>query len=304
MFNLCKKGSTSTMSTHALKLSSVALFVLGSLGAAGAADMPVKAPPVAAPPPIFSWTGCYIGGFVGGAGQDGVRHQDSGNATFRSFSGGFVAGRLEDAHVFDNDLDTTFIGGGTVGCNWQSPGSPFVFGVEGEVGFMKLKGDAFDPFLAPNLTIASVGGTPDVLASAKIGDWYAMATGRLGYAWDRTLLYVKGGAAFVPIRASIVDSCATVAIGCGNWLVSSADKDTVTTWTVGGGIEWAFADNWSIKGEYMFIGLDDSLTSCGTATLATGVVVGGGPFCHNHAFDGIHTAKVGINYRFGGGFLR
>jgi opacity protein-like surface antigen len=40
----------------------------------------------------------------------------------------------------------------------------------------------------------------DVLGSAKVGDWYGMVTGRLGYAWDRWLLYVKGGAAFV--RAS------------------------------------------------------------------------------------------------------
>jgi hypothetical protein len=64
--------------------------------------------------------------------------------------------------------------------------------------------------------------------------------------------------------------------------------------------EWAFAPNWSIKAEYMFIGLSGhDLTSCGTAMLASGGRRGGGPFCFNHDFPDIHTAKVGINRRFG-----
>ena len=80
-----------------------------------------------------------------------------------------------------------------------------------------------------------------MLGSAKVGDWYGMVTGRLGYAWDRTLLYVKGGAAFVPTEASVIDACQNTAIGCGNWLISTSGSNTVTTWTFGGGIEWAFA---------------------------------------------------------------
>ena len=148
-------------------------------------------------------------------------------------------------------------------------------------------------------TVAAFRGTPDALGSAKIGDWYAMVTGRLGYAFDRVLVYAKGGAAFIPVRAAVVDTCATVPAGCGNWLISTFVDDTITTWTIGGGIEWAFADNWSIKGEYMFIGLDETLTSCGPATLANGNVVSGGSFCFGHDFSGIHTAKVGLNYRFG-----
>ena len=60
---------------------------------------------------------------------------------------------------------------------------------------MRLQGSAFDPLRSPTLPAI----TPDVLGSAKIRDWYGMITGRLGYAWDRTLLYVKGGAAFVRV---------------------------------------------------------------------------------------------------------
>jgi outer membrane immunogenic protein len=290
------------MSTQALKLGSVALLAFASIGVASAADlrMPVKAPPAAAPV-AFGWTGCYVGGYVGGAWHDrDPLFTDLGNANFRAFSGGITAGRVEDRHSWGIDLDTSFIGGGTLGCNWQlGAGSPIVFGIEGEAGFLKLEGSTFDPLINPTLPVTAFRGTPDALGTARVGDWYGMITGRLGYAFDRVLIYAKGGAAFVPVRASVVDACNTVAAGCGNWLISTAVKDTVTTWTLGGGVEWAFADNWSLKGEYMFIGLDDTLTSCGFATAPSGATVAGGLFCFSHDFGGIHTAKIGLNYRFG-----
>jgi len=252
---------------------------------------------------VFSWSGCYIGGYVGGAGTDGDPiFTDRGNSTFRAFSGGFVGGRAEGSHSWNVGQDSSFIGGGTLGCNLQAVGSPFVLGIEGEAGYMKLEGSAFDPLLSSTLSIAAVGGTPDVLGRAKIGDWYGMITGRLGYAWGSTLLYVKGGAAFVPVQASVRDQCAVVANGCGNWLISTSDSKTITTATLGGGLEWAFARNWSVKAEYMFIGLGDRhvSTTCGFASLASGATVGGGQFCFDHEFPGIHTAKIGLNYRFGG----
>jgi outer membrane immunogenic protein len=194
-----------------------------------------------------------------------------------------------------------------LGCNWQPVGSAFVLGVEGEGGYMKLKGSAFDPLISPTLTVAAFRGTPDVLGSAQAGSWYAMATGRLGYAFDHflafdhVLAYVKGGAAFLPIRGSILDNCLNVAAGCGNWVISTATSETLATGTIGGGLEWAFAPNWSIKAEYMFIGLGDhSITSCGTShSGATLAVTPGGDFCFNHEFPGIHTGKIGINFHFG-----
>src|SRR5436305_1681600 len=157
------------------------------------------------------------------------------------------------------------------------------------------------PRLAPafSWTGCYVGG---YLGGAKVGDWYGMVTGRLGYAWDRTLIYIKGGAAFVPTRSAVVDACQNITIGCGNWLISTGTSHTVTTWTLGGGIEWAFAPNWSVKGEYMFIalGADGGSQTCGDVTTPSGTILAGGPFCFNHSFSGIHTAKIGLNYRFGG----
>jgi outer membrane immunogenic protein len=280
-------------------LSLAALFGLALALPAGAADMRVKAPvaPPPPPPPPFTWTGCYLGGFVGGAFADrDPVFTDLGNGRFGSFSGGITAPGIAGIHSWAVPVDDSFIGGGTLGCNWQFAGSPFVLGIEGEFGYMKFSGAAFDPLRGPNTLVAPF--TPDVLGTARIGDWYGMATSRIGYAFNTVLFYVKGGAAFVPVKASVVDNCTTG--GCGNWLIATAVDDTATVGTIGGGIEWAFAPNWSMKAEYMFIGLGGhGLTSCGTATLASGAVVPGGDFCFAHDFPDIHTVKLGINWRFG-----
>src|SRR5262249_46348091 len=79
-------------------LFEVPLSVFVMAGTAGAADLPVAPPP----PSAFNWSGCYLGGFVGGARSDGdMTFTDLGNAQFRSYSGGMVAGRLEDQHSWN-----------------------------------------------------------------------------------------------------------------------------------------------------------------------------------------------------------
>jgi outer membrane immunogenic protein len=290
-----------------LLLRCVPFAALCAIGSATAADLPVKMPVKAPPIAVFSWTGCYVGGYIGGAwdgraeftdqGQNGLGAAGSiANPPFMSYAGGAVAARLVPPHSWNDDLGASVIGGGTLGCNWQPVGSSFVLGIEGEAGYLHLRGEAFDP-----RTIIGAQTTLDVLGSARIGDWYAMVTGRLGYSWNHTLLYVKGGVAFVPTKASVVDTCQTIAAGCGNWLVSTSGRETVTTWTLGGGIEWAFAPSWSVKGEYMFIALGDNsgFQTCGPVTNPAGGTVAGGPFCFNNSFSGVHTAKIGLNYRFG-----
>src|SRR5437660_1138427 len=129
-------ASEDNMAIRALTLGRMAVCAFAFAAPAGAADlgrMPVKAPVV--PPPFFSWTGCYLGGYVGGAWSDrDPVFTDLGNANFRAFSGGVTAGRVEDRHAFNVGLDNSVIGGGTLGCNWQPVGSAFVLGVEGEAG--------------------------------------------------------------------------------------------------------------------------------------------------------------------------
>ncbi|MTW17935.1 outer membrane beta-barrel protein [Rhodoplanes serenus] len=241
------------------KILLATVAAVGMVGAASAADlsarMPVKAPPVIAP--VFSWTGCYIGGFVGGAwGQD--------DATTYPIGANYG---------YAYKLDSSVIGGGTLGCNWQPVGSQFVLGLEGELGYMSLEGSAYNPLL----------GAFDT-SSTKVGDWYGMITGRLGFAWDRALIYVKGGAAFVDVETALYYPGFTTA----------SSSETVATWTVGGGIEYALDFNWSIKAEYMYIGLDQTYTNVLVASPTAAAY-------YDQEVSGIHTAKVGINYRFGGG---
>jgi outer membrane immunogenic protein len=261
---------------------------LGALALAGltlpsaAADLgarPIGKAPIMAPPPVFSWTGCYVGGFVGGAFPErDVTHTD------RGISPGFVTAYNDGInHSWGTSLDSSFIGGGTLGCNYQWPGSSFVVGIEGEVGFLRMRATVADP-LSPAL---------DTIADTKIGDWYGMITGRLGWAINTVLLYAKGGAAFIDVEHSVVDACNTGACGVG--LVATSFSDTKTTWTAGGGIEWAFAPNWTVKAEYMFIALDDVDRSCGviSAGPATGLTT-----CFDHDLGGIHTGKLGVNFKF------
>ena len=160
----------------------VAAATLGTFGTASAADLPARYPNATPPAPVilpvFSWTGCYLGGFASGAWGNDLAAYDRSNLAGQP-------GPPFDAWSYK--LSTSFIGGGTVGCNWQPVGTPFVAGVEGEFGYLKLSGSSFDPLdpIGPN----------NILSTTKIGDWYGMLTGRLGYAWDRALFYVKGGAA-------------------------------------------------------------------------------------------------------------
>ncbi|RAI45842.1 outer membrane protein [Rhodoplanes roseus] len=237
-----------------LLLATVATVTM--MGCAGAADLSARMPMKAPPPvmaPVFSWTGCYIGGYVGGAWN--------ADSTVATDLNGYVA-----PGSWGYKTDSSFIGGGTVGCNWQPIGSPFVLGLEGELGYLSMSGSAYDPLS---------GGA--VVSSTKVGDWYGMITGRLGYSWNRALIYAKGGVAFVNVENTIATPAFIASV-----------SETQATWTVGGGVEWAFDMNWSLKAEYMYIGVDNTQS------------VGAFGFNWDHENSGIHTAKVGLNYRFGG----
>jgi len=244
------------------------------VGTASAADLrPAPFAPVL--PPAFSWTGCYLGGFAGGAWVDDI-----------TVNNGYGPVLPLASNSWGYSLDSSFIAGGTLGCNWQPIGSPLVFGIEGELGYIDLSGSASVPF-----------GTNVIFASASIGNTYGMVTGRLGYAVDRILFYVKGGAAFVEESVTVAHPAFAGVTPAYVTTVSNNDA----RWTIGGGIEWAFANNWTLKGEYMFIG-SDSNSPCAFNPGNPGVVGGlpAGNYCWNHSgLDGINTAKIGLNYRFG-----
>ena len=116
--------------------------------------------------------------------------------------------------------------------------------------------------------------------------WLTTVVGRLGYAWDRVLLYGKGGGAWVGSNSpNLTIDGAPVAISARN-----------SNWgfTGGVGVEWAFAGNWSARFEYDFVGLNQSFSM----PTSSGGLPAGDQFTGNTR--NIQLLNAGINYKFGG----
>lgn len=202
-----------------LFLSSVALITL--VGAANAADMPVKALK-AAPPIDYLWDGFYVGGYYGDAvSQSSVKTPILTDVTART-------GEM-------NVNDHQFTAGVTAGYN-RKIGSNFLVGVEGDVGYL-----GFDrTFKEYN----------DVLVVGEKADWYATLRARAGYLTGPSLLYVTGGAAFVHTTDTFGG---LVPPALPPFFAPATSTSTRTGWTAGGGIETKLSRNWSAKTEYLYI---------------------------------------------------
>jgi outer membrane immunogenic protein len=188
-------------------MSTVVLF--GAMSVAAAADLPTqKGPPVyAPPPPIFTWTGVYIGGQLG---------YEWGHA------GTFVA-TGPSTGPFPGMNPSGVVGGGHVGYNYQF--GQFVAGLEGDVN-----GAGYG---ASN-TFGGVGYSTSEYINGSV-------RGRLGVAWDRALIYATGGAAFGDFTNSFGTATGTNSL-----------NTTRVGWTVGGGVEYALDNNWSLRAEYRY----------------------------------------------------
>ena len=212
-----------------------ALAVVTMMGAANAADiqrrqaMPTKAPAYVA---AYNWTGMYVG--VNGGG--GFGHSTWSGATGTSgvnTTGGVV--------------------GGTVGYNYQM--NQAVFGLEGDIDWSNIHGSTTT---APCTT----------MSCETRNSWLGTARGRIGYAFDRFMPFVTGGAAFGDIKNSPAGF--------------AGDRDTKLGWTLGGGLEAAIAGPWTAKVEYLYVDLGD-----------TGTAVPGA----NANFRS-NIVRAGLNYRF------
>jgi outer membrane immunogenic protein len=259
-------------------------------GPALAADLPVKARPVAAAVP-YSWTGCHVGGHIG-AGWDRTTYSDPG--TVIAPAPPFILGGLTQNFAplgasFSGNSDARFLGGVQAGCDYQFA-SHWVIGIGGDVSWTDLNSLANDPFFNGK------NGRPIGLSART--DEIATLTGRVGYAWDKFLVYGKGGAAFAHDKYSSNNAGGinNAVFGCGAGVppdcavAGSADR---WGWTAGVGVEWAFATNWSAMVEYDHYGFDTKTISM-SVTNSTFPVV---PANLNVRHD-IDTVKVGINYRF------
>jgi outer membrane immunogenic protein len=156
-----------------------------------------------------------------------------------------------------------FLLGGQVGYNYQW--GAFVVGIEGDLSYSSADGE----------------GDIEGVINARIKSEYnylASVTGRVGYAVDRTLIYAKGGIGFTELELT------DVAL---SGVVNGSGSESLTGWTIGGGVEHAFNDHWTIKGEYQFYDF--------SADIPTTVLFGGRVY--DDDFN-VHAIKVGFNYKF------
>jgi outer membrane immunogenic protein len=237
--------------------------------AALAADIPPPPPPPrapaayipVAPPPLYSWTGFYLGPNIGWG--------------FGGLSG--VTDTL--GSTFANTTQQSFLGGGQVGFNWQFWGG-VVIGAEAQFDWL--------PNASNTLTATAPGGST---ATVSVNNrWLTLADARLGYAFDRLLVYGKGGGAFIGTSNSGV-TIAGVPFGL------SGTSSSNTGWNAGVGLEWAFAPAWSARVEYDYIRMNSATYTVAATAPAP---FGGDVISSNNRTYNLVT--LGLNYKFGGGW--
>jgi len=245
-----------------------------------AADMAVKAPPLP-PPPVFTWTGFYIGGNVGyGWGRDTT---------------GIIPGPTPA--IFVNLLPQTlatdprgWLGGAQAGYNWQT--GSFVFGVEGDIQGAHISGTVIESPIIQNNGTPFPGAGNNITITQKL-DWFATARARLGVAVvPQLLLYVTGGGAW----GRVADTANVDFRPVGTEQYPASASSTRGGWAAGVGGEWSLASNWSVKAEYLHVSLG------GTNTVVAQPFIPLPPFTVTYNFNrmAVDIARVGLNYRFGG----
>src|SRR5262245_61403733 len=260
-------------------IASSAITALMMAAPASAADMPVKARPLQPPPPVFSWTGFYVGGHLGGAW--GTTESTLGSVSFCQFFGGKTSvplNQCDSVSGFSIPISQTqtngFLGGVQGGYNLQV--APWlVLGVEAQFSWTDLEGTS------PCVLI---------LACSTKHDWITTVAGRVGWTLDRLMLYLKGGVAW-----SKVEYSASLTLGSPFDFTTSV-SDTRFGAMFGAGIEYAFLGNWSAKLEYNYIdfGSQDYNFPLSFDNRRAVVNLDFGTTIH----EKIHLVKAGINYRF------
>jgi outer membrane immunogenic protein len=219
--------------------SRVALMLLLALGSgpALAADFPLPAAEPARLPTIYDTNG----------------PDTNWAGAYLGLNGGYGLGNSQwTLGLLGTDVFNTsgFLFGGTVGFNY--PISAVLVGLEGDIDWSGLSGSE---------TKSNLLGT---------------ARARVGYALDRTLIYVTGGAAFGPVQTGLNPP-------------SAFDTATKLGWAAGAGVEFAVFGNWSAKAEYLFVDL--AMSSCSTVASCGSAAGSSVAFTEN-------LVRGGFNYRF------
>ncbi|CAN2534989.1 hypothetical+protein [Methylocapsa aurea] len=240
-------------------------------GSASAADLPSRKEvvPVFIPPPVFSWTGPYVGLNIGGGWVDRSRNNNNwnwgGNNNNGNNSGGVV-------------------GGAQIGWNYQL--SPlFVVGLESDIQGTSIGSGGNNN----NNWWGGLGATDRTSVP-----WFGTVRGRIGLALldSRLLIYGTGGFAYGEVRHPSL-----------GWWGNNNNNDVRGGWTAGGGVEWAFLPNWSAKIEYLYTELNDNANNNNNWALVAPVLFPALPVTALAGLNWnrrtqINTVRAGVNYHF------
>jgi len=207
--------------------------------------------PSRAASPVFNWTGCYVGGHVG---------YGWGKTDFTDAQSGFFVYPFGSISTDPHGL----LGGAQVGCNYQFA-PMWVVGLTGTLSIADISGNVVSGFFSTPVDFKT--------------DWLGSVAARVGYSWDHWLVYAKGGAAFAHNKYSAT-----------NYIGTFDASETRAGWTVGAGLEWAFANDWSAMLEYAFYDF-------GTQDITLATAASYPPSTESVKFQ-TQTIMFGVNYHF------
>ncbi len=263
------------MTFRSALLASAAILTAGS---AFAADLPARvapAPYIAAP--IFTWTGFYVGLNAGAA-------WNNSNGGFGYGGPAFIIAPNVYGSVNSNNK-TGFTGGVTAGYNWQM-GSSFVMGVEGDLNYIdRNNGSSVAvPAIAP--------ATYFVVNRGSQNNFFGTLRARLGFSFDRALIYATGGLAF---GGGNGDANATYFAPLGPLggvaiATTGGNSNSNVGWALGAGVEYAFSNAWSAKLEYLHVDMGSHNRTFYQPATTNFITINS-----DNKFD---IVRAGINYRF------
>ena len=236
-----------------------------------AADLaPVEAEPMAPAYLPFTWTGFYVGANVGAGFGDSDR-----DITYRPEAPPCDTDYYCSGNLGDDDVGLT--AGVQAGFNYQM--GMFVVGVEADINYLNLD--------SSEETTILIDDTDTIIRTSHEINWFGTLRARLGVTpMDRLLIYATGG-----LAGADIDDETTADFDGGDVIFDGSNSDTQWGWTIGGGLEYAITDNWTIKAEYLFVDLDDSDYD------ATPDDDGLDSF-HIEGDNQFSVVRLGVNYKF------
>jgi opacity protein-like surface antigen len=231
----------------------------GEVAPAASTAMPLKAPAAS-----MNWTGIYVGGHLGG----GVS-RDTWSDPFGSTRA--ALGTINVAGFGDTTRGTGPLGGLQIGADWQT--GKWVLGLGGELSATDLRGE--------NTCFSGLGG----INCQHIINAVGTVTGRVGFAWDQSLIYARAGGAWANTSYNLLGNTGVLSLGSGSTSLTRAG------WVAGAGLEYALTKKWTTFVEYDHLGFDTATVKWPTVAMinAQNISIG----------QSVDLFKLGVNYRFG-----